>query len=180
MKKYFSIIAFTLFALTSCSEDGPPGPEGPQGPPGEDGLIGVIFETDGLNFTAENEYFELVGFPSDIEVFDSDVVLVYLLEGVEEGTGADIWSLLPQTFYLPDGELEYNYNFTSESVAIFLDGNVDLSTLSADYTDNKIFRIVVVPAGFPNTSSVDVSNFNAVLNALHIEEQNIPSVNISE
>lgn len=178
MKKYFSIIAFTLFTLISCSEDGPPGPEGPQGAPGEDGLIGAIFEPDALTFTEENGYLKLVGFPADIEVFDSDVVLVYLLEGVEEGSGADIWSLLPQTFYLPEGELEYNFNFTSKSVAIFLDGNVDLATLDADYTENKIFRIVVVPAGFPNTSAVDVSNFNAVLSALQLEEQDIPKVNI--
>lgn len=179
MKKFFSIIAFTLFALTSCSDDGPPGPPGPQGPAGEDGLIGAIFETDAIDFTADNGYSVLVDIPTNIEVYDSDVVLVYLLEGVDDESDADIWSLLPQTFYFDEGELEYNFNFTSSNVALFLDGNVDLATLSSDYTNNQIFRIVVVPSGFA-TSGIDVANYSAVMSALKLKEKDIPKINISE
>lgn len=181
MKKYFALFVISLFTLTSCSSDGEVGPRGPQGPPGEpgaDGLIATVYETEALNFTADNGYSEIVDIPSNIEIFDSDVILVYLLEGVDEETNADIWTLLPQIFYLDDGELVYNYNYTSDNVAIFLDGNAQLENLDAVYTENQIFRIVVVPAGFPTESAVDVSNYNAVMSALNIKEENIPTLEI--
>ncbi len=167
MKKTTFLLSFMLIAFTSCSTDGEVGPRGPQGPEGEpglDGLIGIMFETE-IDFEPET-YSQIVPIPSGIEVLNSDVVLVYLLEYVDEETGNDVWSLLPQTFYLEGGQLVYNYNHTFADVEIFLDGTVDFSTLGEEFTDNQTFRIVVIPADPFQASGIDASNFEAVMQAL--------------
>lgn len=179
MKRIYFLLSFVLIAFTSCSDDGemgPPGPPGPQGPAGIDGLVGAVFEKE-IDFGPET-YSEIVPIPSSIEVLDSDVVLVYLLEYVDEETGYDVWSLLPQTFYLDGGQLVYNYNHTLADVQIFLDGTIDLNTLGGEYTDNQIFRIVVLPAEFAQDNSLDVSNYEAVMSALDIQESEIPQLEL--
>ena len=184
MKKLLTILSLTIFTFTSCSEDGavgpqgPPGPEGPQGPAGE-ALVGSVFEAN-IDFTDENEYSEVVEIPESVEIYDSDIVLVYLLVDVVEETGNDVWSLLPQTFYLEEGELLYSFNHTSEDVAIFLDGTADFSTLDNIYTEDQIFRIVIMPAGVLDDSAADASNYNEVMSELKIQEKNIRQLDITK
>ena len=168
MKKISLLFAFIAFSLTSCSSDEP----GPQGPPGEPGLIGTIFEAN-VDFEGD-DYSAVIPIPGNIEVYDTDVVLVYLLEAVEDNE--DIWTPLPQTFYFDEGELVYNYNFTSDSVAIFLDGTVDLTTLSDSFTTDQIFRIVVVPAGEVQAMGINTSNYHEVESALNIEGKTIQKI----
>jgi hypothetical protein len=59
MKKIFTLLFMSVFALTSCSSDGPQGPPGPPGPPGEpgggDAEIGSVIDLVG-DFTAGNNY----------------------------------------------------------------------------------------------------------------------------
>ena len=175
MKKISLLFAFIAFSLTSCSSD-EPGPPGPQGPPGEPGLIGTVFEAD-VDFMAD-DYSVVIPIPENIEIYQTDVVLVYLLEAVDNNTGADIWTPLPQTFYLDEGEVVYNYNFTADNVAIFLDGTVDLSTLDAAFTTDQIFRIVIVPAGEIDAMSIDASNYLEVEAALDLEGKTIQKVSL--
>lgn len=167
MKKIFSIILLSLFVI-SCSEDGAPGPEGA---PGADGLIGSTFEaTVDLE---DPEYSVFIEIPESIEVLESDAVLVYLLEAVDEQTGADVWSLLPQTFYLEDGEIQYNFNHTSFDVNVYLQGNVPLNTLGPAFTDDQTFRMVVVPSDFAVSSGVNLTNYNEVKAALNLKDGDI-------
>ena len=182
MKKLFTLCSLLIFTISSCSSDGEMGPRGPQGPPGEpgeDGTAATIFEAS-VTFTEDNNYTAFVGIPETIEIYDSDLVLVYLLERVDEETGADVWSLLPQTFYLDEGQLVYNYTHTSFDVELFLHGTVDLSTLGEAYTDDQIFRIAVVPAGSLDESAVDVSSYHAVQKALNVGPKEIPTVEIKK
>ena len=81
----------TAVLITSC--------EGPQGPPGESGtnILGTVFEIQG-DFTADNDYLLYYQFPGNFEVYDSDVVLVYMLW--EQTNGLDVWRLMPQTVAL--------------------------------------------------------------------------------
>ena len=167
MKKILSIILLSLFVI-SCSNDGAPGP---QGPPGEDGLIGSTFEAT-VDFE-DPEYSVFIEVPGTIEVLESDAILVYLLEAVDEQTGADVWSLLPQTFYLEDGEVQYNFNHTSFDVNIYLQGNVPLNTLGSAFTDNQTFRMVVVPSDFALNSGVNLNNYNEVKAALNLKDSDI-------
>ncbi|MCJ7757628.1 MAG: collagen-like protein, partial [Gillisia sp.] len=74
MKKFLTLLLISVFALTSCSNDGPVGPQGPQGPqgleglPGADGLIGTVIDLQG-NFTSANDYSLVLDFNTEgIEV----------------------------------------------------------------------------------------------------------------
>ncbi|MCM8571086.1 collagen-like protein [Gramella jeungdoensis] len=171
MKRILSILILASIFLVSCEGD-----PGPQGPKGEDGLniVGQTFEAT-VDLAAP-DYSVFVEIPSSVEVLDSDVILVYLLESVEDG--ADVWSLLPQTFYLEDGEVQYNYNHTTFDVNVYLHGTVDLNDLGPEFTDDQTFRMVVVPSDFALDSNIDVSNYQSVKAALNLSEKNITTAKV--
>ncbi|RDK85341.1 collagen-like protein [Marinirhabdus gelatinilytica] len=149
----FSIITTSLF-LTSC--EGDPGPPGPQGEPGIN-ILGQVFEvTIDFQYNPDTGLQDaLVNIPTDIEVFESDAILVYRLEKVVNGPagGADAWSPLPQNFFLGNGDIiQYIYNHTFFDVEFLIDGNFDLATLGSDFTNDQTFRIAVVPSEFANSN----------------------------
>ncbi len=172
MKHLSKLLLACSILFISCEGDpGPPGRDGLDGLDGLDGttLIGTVFETNPVTFEQSNDFSTTFSFPTEFEVFNTDVVLVYLLEDVVgDGNGgqADIWTLLPQTFFLQEGTLLYTFNHTFFDVAIFLDGNYDLSFTPAGFTQDQIFRIVVVPADAFEASDIDPANFQQVMGAL--------------
>lgn len=166
MKKIFVLLISVT--LLSCE-----GPQGPPGPPGFDGIniLGSVFDVS-VDFTPNNGYSNLIAFPNNIEVFESDVVMVYLLEEqVSDPTGPiDVWTPLPQTFFLNDGsQVVYNFNHTFLDVNLFLDGNTNLNALGPDFTNNQIFRIAVLPADFAEQFDVNLENYNEVIQALQAQ-----------
>ena len=159
----YVLFAFTTFFMMSC--EGDPGPQGPQGPAG--GLIvSSAFEIV-IDFNETNEYsfIEAYGF----DVYPSDVTLVYILW--DTVNGQDIWRLLPQTVEFDDGTLVYNYDFTQTDVRFFLEGSTDFDTLGPEWTQDQVFRVVVVPAD--NVDGLDVSNLDAVMQLSNIENFNV-------
>lgn len=178
---YLSLIALASLFIVSCE-----GPAGPPGPPGFDGLdgldgvniLGQVLEIEGT-FSPENDYTIFYEFPQTVEVFESDVVLVYLLwDQTEDGNGeaVDIWRLLPQTRILNQGLLQYNYDHTFFDVSVFLESDFDLTTLPAADTDNQVFRIAVVPADFVEGTNLDTSNLQNVMNSLNISASDIQHI----
>ncbi|GGE12502.1 hypothetical protein [Psychroflexus salis] len=167
MKKIGTLL-LCLFFIAACTDDvGPPGPQGPQGPAGIN-ILGNIFEVT-VNFTSQNNYGTLIDFPQEIEVFETDVVLVYLLEDViPDSTGPiDVWSLLPRTFYLDDGsQVAYNFTHTFLDVELFLAGNTNFSTLGSAFTLDQTFRIAVVPAEFAENPDINVADMQEVVQVL--------------
>ncbi len=163
MKKILSILFVSVLLLFSC--------EGEQGPPGYDGLDGLdggiiasnAFEIQ-VSFNQANNY-EIIE-PYGFDVYPFDVTLVYILW--ETSNGQDIWRLIPQSTEFIDGStLTYNFDFTQNDVRLFLDGTTDFSLLDPIWTENQVFRVVVVPAD--NVSGLDISNLNDVMKANHIE-----------
>lgn len=150
MKKIFLLIAITGSLIFSSCEGDP----GPQGAPGIN-ILGQVFEVT-VNFTAGNDFSRLVTIPSNVEVFESDVILVYWLEDVvPDGTGGtiDVWSQLPQTIYLDGGgSFQYTFNHTFIDVLLFLQGDVDLTTLGSGFTIDQVFRIAIVPSEFADAN----------------------------
>ncbi|GIL22139.1 MAG: hypothetical protein BroJett042_06520 [Bacteroidota bacterium] len=131
--------------------------EGPMGPPGEDGEIiaSKAFEIQ-VDFNEANNYAHLEEY--GFNVLASDVTLVYALWGSENGK--DIWRLLPQQVFFEEGLLQYNFDFTDVDVNIFMDATFPLSALSSEWTDDQVFRVVVVPAdlvGRPNYADYEAT-----------------------
>ena len=140
LMKLFLTLIFSLLVLTSCE-----GPEGPKGLPGIN-ILGQVFEVN-IDLNATNNFEQVVTIPLSIEVFESDAILAYRYEG--SFNGADIWTPLPSTYFDNfGGTFLYTFNHTYFDLKFFLDGNFNLGVLAPSWTDNQIFRVVVVPAEF--------------------------------
>ena len=167
MKKISILVLLFVGILTSCGGDiglqGPPGFDGFDGLDGADGLIGSIFEVE-ADFTSDGYEF-YVDIPTSIEVFDTDVVMAYILSGVDNDV--DIWEPLPQTLFFGNEILLYGYDYTFFDVRFFLDGTIDLNSLDPLYTDNIIFRVAVIPASF--AESINTLNLDEVMGAMNVE-----------
>ena len=186
MKK-INLFLGALITIVFISCEGPQGPQGFDGFDGVDGqdgqdginILGKVMDIEGT-FTSENDYSIFYEFPQSIEVFETDVVLVYLLwdETVDgNGDSVDIWRLMPQTRIIDQGLLQYNFDYTFFDVNIFLESDFDLSTLQAGDTDNQVFRIAVLPAE-STTGKLDISNINSVMAHLGVTEESIQKISI--
>ncbi|WP_242528073.1 collagen-like protein [Allomuricauda sp. CAU 1633] len=192
MNKFNSIIsAFIVLFTVAC--------EGPQGPPGfdgndgfdgvdgADGIQGQVVEVEGVNFGydgVDNLFSTLINFSdvTDFEVFEADAVLVYRWAGtvgLQDGSDADLWSQIPQNYFLPEGTIQYVFEHTFVDVELFIDGNFDMSSLSTDFTDDQIFRIVFVPSVFADASKMDTSNIENVMATLGIEEDQVQKLDLN-
>jgi hypothetical protein len=162
-----SVLSLVLIACSGGGSDGPPGaqgPAGPAGPPGADGLIGTVFEVE-VDFLAANDFEALVQIPPEIEVFDTDVVLAYVL--VEVDDGVDVWEPLPQLIFFGADTLLTGFNYTFGDVLFFLDGTIDPASLDPSFTTGLVFRVAVVPADF--VDALKIGDANAVMRALNVE-----------
>jgi hypothetical protein len=160
MQKILTLLLFASLLFVSCrGEQGFPGKDGEDG---EDGvnILGQVFKVE-LDFIKENQYTNvLIPYPSNIEVYDGDVVMVYVLDGVDGEL--DIWEPLPRTLYFSDGILLYGFNYTLVDVELFLDGTLDLNSLASELTQNLIFRLAILPSVLPN-------NIESVMSAVDSE-----------
>lgn len=173
MRKLTNILLIATALLVGACE----GPVGPIGPPGEDGIniLGSVFEIQG-DFTPGNNYTLYTTYPGSLEVYESDVVLVYILW--ETADGLDVWRLMPQTVVLGnEGVIQYNYDYTYADVQIFLEFTIPEDDLRPAETDNQIFRIAVLPADF--VAKNDVSEFSAIQNAPNLELKTFDSIDMN-
>lgn len=174
---FLLIVVAGIFA--SCE-----GPVGPPGIPGEDGynFVGTTFEFTG-DFTPANSYQMALNFENEGFIpHYSDVILAYVLWTNEEGF--EFWRPLPQTQYFDSGAiLQYNFDYKADyanekivDMSVFLDGDVDLSSLSNNYTLNQTFRIVVVPSNFMSMANVDANDMNSILNSSNIQFKSLGTI----
>lgn len=168
MRTYFIFALFLLAGLSACQNEGPPGPVGPQGPQGPTGPQGpagqeaFTFEYE-VDFTSP-DYRVILPFPGNFRMLDSDMALVYLLWG-QETVGnevLDIWRALPQTLFLEEGIVQYNYDFTVVDVSLFLEATFPRNQLGPEFLDDWIVRVVVIPAQFDGRVSIDYTDYYAV------------------
>lgn len=163
---------FGMLVFQACE-----GPQGPQGIPGEPGvnIVSEVFEVE-VDFIAEENYSETLLF--DPPIIESDVVLAFVMWELEGES--PVWRALPQTAYFNGGGiLVYNYDFTSSNFRFFLDGNVDFATLDSDWTDNQLFRVVVVPGDFASANArIDLTNYDAVTQALGLSDADFKRIEL--
>lgn len=164
MKKLsLSIITILAILITSCTGD-----PGPQGPPGVDGvtIVGQSFERT-VDFLPSNNYEQYIQIPTSIELFPTDMTLVYILWELDPVTGNDVWRLIPQTVFTDSGEVfQYNYDYSFDEVRLFIDApvNFDFNSLSTAATLNQTFRVVVLPVDFVNSRNLNVNDYNEIKN----------------
>lgn len=163
MKKILLLFsAVVMFVLQGC--EGPMGPPGPPGPMFE----AEVFEVT-RSFGPNNNFSSLITLNPPI--LDSDIVLVYLLWDVDNGT--PIWRQMPQTVQLDEGDLQYNFDFTRFDVNLFLSSaDFPLTILGPQWTQNQTFRIVLIP-GYFGSARIDFSDYNAVMNMLELSEKDV-------
>ncbi len=163
MKKFLVLIF--IIAVSSCDlttgTEGPPGPQGPPGADGADGILGSIFEVT-VDFTPQNGYTNVIKYPNTIQVFPTDIVMAFLFNGVTNGE--DIWTPLPQSFFVGNGrQVVYNYEHTISEIFLFLDGNTNLDDLSSSFTDDQTFRIAIIPALNASAFNGNLNNYEEVM-----------------
>lgn len=167
-KKLTLILAFIgMITLNSCTT---------QDDDIDNDTISTVFEYSNVNFVGPS-YGVFLEFPRPI--FASDMVLVYRLSAIDQGE--DVWKLLPETFYFPDGTLDfaYNFDFTRFDSNVYLTGN-DLESISNNFRVNQVLRVVVIPASFGNKSAskTEFSNYNEVIKKYNIDDKNIQKIKL--
>ncbi|WP_298539641.1 hypothetical protein [uncultured Aquimarina sp.] len=159
MKKIFTLLFLSSLLFTSCVNDDD----------ADFDTIGTTFEFT-TDFNQSNDFLHRFFFNENI--FDSDVVLVYRLESVNNGL--DVWEPLPTaTIFIDDGNggditVLYRFNFTSGDVDVLLESNA-FDLVPTSLTNNQTFRVVVVPASFAENTDIDLSDLNEVQSALNLE-----------
>ena len=175
MKKIYGLLLIiAVFGFQSCE-----GPEGPPGIDGRDGVDGVDGEDGGLFlsevYEAQVDFTEEGGYQAvfNLEMYDADNILIYLALGLDDQENP-IWMPLPQTFFIENGMVIYNYIFSKQRLSIFLDASVPPADLGEEFTTNQYFRIVILPGQFPpQNGRVDLNDYNAVMKWLGKEEKDI-------
>lgn len=166
MKKLTAVI-LALFLISCQGERGPAGPEGPEGPPGS---VGQAYEVQ-ASFDESNDYSVFSEFPGDIEVLESDIVVIYLLWEVDEDTGNDVWQQLPLSIFFDSGEMIYGFDHTVADVQLFLYGDVDFSDVGDEYTQDQIFRIAILPVDYVESNKVNLNSMEEVMKAVDMKSQ---------
>lgn len=181
MKKFYGLLMI-IAALSFQSCEGPQGPPGIDGMDGKDGVDGedgglflsTVFEAE-INFTEENDYQAAY----NLEIYDGDNLLVFIAVAADEEDNV-IWMPLPQTFFVEQGMVMFNYYFSKNYFGIYMDSTVNPTDLEAGWTEGQYFRIVVIPGeAYQQASSrIDLSDYNAVMKWLGKSENDIQRISL--
>ena len=138
--------------------------------------ISEVFEYSNVDLTSGNGYSRILNFPHSI--YTSDMVLVYRLVGY--GADGDVWKLLPETYYFPDGTLDFGYrnDFTRYDAQVSLFG-YDLPGLPVGKRLDQVFRVVVIPAYENNKSSsvkFDFEDYNSVKEHFNLDSAKVTKI----
>lgn len=179
MKKIYGLLMIiAVLGFQACEgPEGPPGIDGMDGKDGVDGedgglFLSTVFEAE-INFTEEEGYQAAY----NLEIYEGDNILVYIALAVDEQENI-VWMPLPQTFFVEQDMVMYNYYFTKNYFSIFMDATVPPADLGAEWTDSQYFRIVVVPGDFYEEAAtrIDFSDYDAVMKWLGKSEKDIETI----
>lgn len=172
MKKHnilLTALCFT-FLLFSCGSDDI----------GED-TIGQTFQLDPFDFIdldGNNTDTATFTVPDDIVIFDSDVALVFVLDQLATNNeSVNVFEPLPNIFFFDfanGGTTQYRSRFIFDSEENIFDVDITLmsdnfSGLANRFTNNQIFRIVIVPSEFASAPENQNLTFNEVRSKLNLE-----------
>ncbi|MGB3775425.1 MAG: hypothetical protein WA951_09225 [Leeuwenhoekiella sp.] len=167
MKKIFGILGIFTLVLTGCS-----GEDGRDGLDGQDAQLPNVFEeTVNYEYNADDNNWvsETLGYDGTV---NGDIFLVYL------SVGNNVFSPMPISFFDDEGTFQYEFNHDASSVQLTIEGNSDISNLSANRTENKLVRVAIIPAALSQDfSSEDFANFDTLMSKLKLSESDIKHFN---
>ena len=170
MKKVTLILVFLSFlGLQSCVKE-----EVVVQDLNDQDTISEVFELRNVNFGYDGGNNYSIYQTLNPQILASDVILIYRLSGTINPT-TPIWQQIPRTLYLPEGELDYDFDFSKQDFTIYAGGTYDL-TLTPSYINNETFRIVVITVYLSNkmaSRKVDLSDYNAVIKSYNIDDSKI-------
>ncbi|MFP9115504.1 hypothetical protein ACLI1A_16315 [Flavobacterium sp. RHBU_3] len=166
MKKIVLLFAaFGLLTMTSCNNDDDNNYD--------QDTVAQVIETNGINFNSSNSFSQLITF--DSQLYPYDMVLVYR-QGYDSAANVAIWELTPRNYNFDNGDIiGYDFNFTQNDVELYMLANFDLTLASGTYTQNQVFRIVIIPGSLngQGKKSVNYKDYNAVMKAYGLTESNV-------
>lgn len=81
-----------------------------------------------------------------------------------------------------EGTLQYDFIHTFDAINIFLDAQFDLAELGAGWTQEQVFRIVIIPGEFVNGRTagkgLDYNNYEAVAKFFNIKESDVKKLEL--
>lgn len=164
MKKIILFAAVIgMITLQSC--------QGPEGIPGRDGVTveAEVFEVN-RTFSLQNNFSSFIDL--NPAILPADKVLVYRLTAVDNGQ--DVWRMMPQYYFFPDGTLDFSYNFdfTRFNILLFMEG-FDLQQLGPEWRINQIFRIVIIPGYGSNFRTMNFENYENTMALFGLTEADV-------
>lgn len=170
MKKYLSLLFLAVFgfSLISCDDDN-------DGYYDDTDTYSVVYDiTDSFAYDSGTDSY-VISRTFNSSIPSSDVVLVYRESGTSNGS--TIWQQIPRTLYLDEGELDYDFDFSTDDVYIYAGGTIDLasqsSSFNSSYLNDQTFRIVIVPASYGKGGSVDYSDYEKVIKKYGIDDSKV-------
>jgi len=172
MKRIFLLLAIVgVTAFQSCSSDDDVVLT-------DNDTIAEVFEINSnTTFTAGNGY--TISYTLNPEIFSSDMILIYRLSGADGND--DVWEPLPQTYNFSNGDyLQYTFDFSVNNINIYIDSNFPAEQEPA-FSANQVFRVVIIPGYLSNkgtsaSSSIDLSDYKAVIKAYGLNDSNIKTI----
>lgn len=186
--KFTALLLALASVLYGCYTDPIPGPQGPpgfdgrDGAPGADGVnvTGLVYDVN-FDLTANNDWQSFYSFPTQDEIYNEDVVLVYLLWDQVESEGGellDVWRQMPVSYFYEAGQLQLNYDFSVGDVRFFAEAAFPLDAEQDIYQD-MLARVVVVPAAYSanarTSQTVDWADYDAVSDWLQLPKRSVRS-----
>ena len=171
MKRLLLFLAVVGLATFSGCE----GDQGLQGKDGQPGPLSEVFELKNVNFTlSQNNGYTIFRNLNPV-IFASDNILIFRMASLINPT-TPVWQLIPRTLFVPEGELDYDYDFSKQDFTIYAGGTYNLS-LTPQYINNQTFRIVILPGYFSRQSTpVNFQDYNAVIKYFNINDQNVTQI----
>ncbi len=175
MKKYFSLLLVAIFGfmVVSCIDR-------TNEPIKDNDTYSVAYDLKGINFTKSSSSNNLYIYSNTFKnpLYNSDVVLIY--RQTDTTNGSPVWQLLPKTYYMNQGALDYTFDFSKYDIQIYANSDFDMfiqdATFKNTYLNGQNFRVVIVPASQGKNAGVDYSDYNSVVKFFNIDESKIKNL----
>lgn len=133
--------------------------------------IGVVYELQSVSFQLNNSNEYVISREFQNPIYNGDVILIYRKSGTTSN-GSPVWQQIPRTLYVPQGELDYDFDFSRYDILITAGGNYDIAT-TPEFLTGQTFRVVVVPASATGSTKMDYSNYENVINQFNLKNAKV-------